>query len=227
LGLILNIETSTKTCSIAIGDKGSLFAAKEIKSDQFVHGEKLHLLIKDLLLNYKINISDLDAIAIGSGPGSFTGLRIGVATAKGLSYALKIPLISIMTLDLMMECYNPKLRTENLVFLPMLDARRDEVYTAGYDANKKMILKVRAQIVNEEFLNSLSNFEKIYFLGEGAFKFKNSIKQKNLIIDNIHLTSAKGMVSRSYQKFLANDFEDLAYFNPYYLKDFIANKKNN
>tara|TARA_B100001093_G_scaffold16373_1_gene14929 strand:+ start:7107 stop:7790 length:684 start_codon:yes stop_codon:yes gene_type:complete len=226
LGLILNIETSTKTCSIAIGKNGVLISEKLIRSDQFVHGEKLHLLIKELFNQENIQLRNLDAIAISSGPGSFTGLRIGVASAKGLAYAIKKPLISVVTTDLMMECYHPKTKTENSIFFPMIDARREEVYTAGYDLKKNRIWKVEALVVNQEFFKRLKDFDKIYFIGEGAGKFKNTIQQKNIFIDDSPITKAKGMLGISNKKLLKKDFEDLAYFNPFYLKDFTPHKKN-
>ena len=225
MALILNIETSTKTCSVAIGDKHKLIAHKEIKSDQFVHGEKLHLLIKNLFDEKKINLNQLDAISIAAGPGSFTGLRIGVSSAKGLAYALNIPLISVITMDLMINCYSINQQEENTIFFPMIDARRDEVYTAGYNHKKEMIVPVNAKIINQEFLASLKNYKKVYFLGEGASKFIPLFKSNNLIIDDCHIISAKGMVEISYSKYQKQDFEDIAYFNPFYLKDFLPNKK--
>lgn len=227
MSLILNIETSTKTCSIAIGDNGKLLASKEIRSDQFVHGEKLHLLIKDLFDEQKVRFKQISAIAISAGPGSFTGLRIGVASAKGLAYALNIPLISILTTDLMMACYNCENITENAIIFPMIDARREEVFTAGYDINKSMIIPVKAQIVDDEFLFSLRDYKKAYFVGDGALKFNGKIKQENIQLDPCHLMSATGMVKLSYKKLVTNQLENLAYFNPFYLKDFIAHKKNN
>tara|TARA_B100001287_G_scaffold226866_1_gene196700 strand:+ start:22673 stop:23365 length:693 start_codon:yes stop_codon:yes gene_type:complete len=226
LSLILNIETSTKTCSISIAENGNLFAYEEIKSDQFVHGEKLHQMIKDLFDKNKKNITEISAVAVASGPGSFTGLRIGVSAAKGLAYGLKVPLISIMTINLMIEYYDVKRKIENIIIFPMIDARRNEVYTAGYNFKKKMILPVNAQIINDEFLTSLKKYEEIYFVGEGAEKLYGKINQANLSIEAFHLNSAKAMVKLSYNKFIKNQFEDIAYFNPYYLKDFIPHKKN-
>ena len=226
MSLILNIETSTKTCSISIGENGNLFGFKEIQSDQFVHGEQLHQMIKDLVTEKKISLDDISAIAVASGPGSFTGLRIGVASAKGLAYALKIPLISVITTDLMIECYHPKKNIQNAIIFPMIDARRNEVYTAGYNIQKQMVSDVNAQIIDEEFLTSLNNYDQIYFVGEGAFKLKGKIKQSNIVIDSFHLNSASSMIKLSYIKFLKNQFEDLAYFNPFYLKDFKPHKKN-
>ena len=226
MSFILNIETSTKTCSISIGNKGNLFGFKEIKSDQFVHGEKLHQMIKDLIAEKKISLIEISAIAVASGPGSFTGLRIGVATAKGLAYALKAPLISIITTDLMIECYHPRKNIQNSIIFPMIDARRNEVYTAGYNIQKEMISNVNAQIIDEEFLKSLDKYDQIYFVGEGAKKLYGKINQPNLVIESFHLNSASSMVKLSYNKFLKNQFEDIAYFNPFYLKDFIPHKKN-
>ena len=226
MSLILNIETSTKTCSISIGENGSLFGFKEIKSEKFVHGEKLHQMIKDLVNEKKISLSDISAIAVASGPGSFTGLRIGVASAKGLAYALNVPLISIITTDLMVAGYHPKKNIQNAIIFPMIDARRNEVYTAGYNIEKEIISAVNAQIINEEFLTSLEKYDQIYFVGEGASKLYGEIKQSNIVIESFHLNSASSMIKLSYNKFLKNQFEDLAYFNPFYLKDFIPHKKN-
>ena len=226
MGLILNIETSTKTCSIAIGKNGKLISEKVIWSDQFVHGEKLHLLIKELFNQGNFQLRDLDAIAISSGPGSFTGLRIGVASAKGLAYAIQKPLISVVTTDLMMESYHPNTKTEKSIFFPMIDARREEVYTAGYNQKKSRIWEVEAVIVNQEFFNRLTGFEEVYFIGEGAKKFKNTIQNQNIFIDDNPITNAKGMVGISNKKLLKKDFEDLAYFNPFYVKDFMPHKKN-
>jgi tRNA threonylcarbamoyladenosine biosynthesis protein TsaB len=225
LALILNIETSTKTCSVAIGFENQSIASKEIQSDQFVHGEKLHLLIESLFNEKKIGLDQIDAIAISAGPGSFTGLRIGVSSAKGLAYALNVPLISVITMDLMMNCYSIEIKEKNTIFFPMIDARRDEVYTAGYNHKKEMILPIKAQIVNQEFLNSLKDYEKIYFLGEGAKKLIPLFNYNNLTIDDCHIVSAKGMIDLSYSKYQQGDFEDIAYFNPFYLKDFLPNKK--
>lgn len=227
MSLILNIETSTKTCSIAIGNKGKLLACKEIRSDHFVHGERLHQLIRDLFDECKLALEELSAIAISAGPGSFTGLRIGVASAKGIAYALKTPLISVLTTDLMMACYNCENVPKNAIIFPMIDARREEVYTAGYNANKSIIFPVKAQIVNDEFLCSLKEYKQVYFIGDGAVKFSEKIKHDNIIIDPCHLMSATGMIELSYKKLIAKKVENLAYFNPYYLKDFIAHKKNN
>ena len=227
MGLILNIETSTKTCSIAIGKNGKLISEKVIWSDQFVHGEKLHLLIKELFNQENFQLKDLDAIAISSGPGSFTGLRIGVASSKGLAYAIQKPLISVVTTDLMMECYHPKTKTKNSIFFPMIDARREEVYTAGYNQKKNRIWEVEAVVVNQGFYKRLKDFDEIYFIGEGSEKFKSTIQQQNIFIDDDPITKAKGMVGISNKKLLKKDFEDLAYFNPFYLKDFTPHKKNN
>ena len=134
---ILNIETSTTTCSVCISINGELIDEKIILSDKYVHGEQLHVLIKNVLQDNGISFKNLDGIGIASGPGSFTGLRIGVSTAKGIAFALNKPLISVNTIHVMMENYEILNKEPNSIYFPMIDARRDEVYTAGYNEKKK------------------------------------------------------------------------------------------
>ncbi len=227
MSLILNIETSTKNCSVAIGQEGVLCGLKGIKSDKYVHGEKLHLIIKEIIEENNIQLNDLSAIAVASGPGSFTGLRIGVAAAKGLAFSLNIPLISVRTTELMINSYKLKTRDSNTIIFPMIDARRDEVYTAGYDIKKKLISPIGAHIIDEKFLEKLNPYKNIYFTGNGAKKFNSKFNRDGLIIDDCELNCASGMIELSHNKFIQEKNENLAYFNPFYLKDFMPNKKNN
>lgn len=224
MSLILNIETATKTCSVNLAKKGNLLEKREIISEKYIHNEKLHLLIKELFEATKINLKNLEAVGVSSGPGSFTGLRIGVSAAKGIAFALKIPLISMNAIDIMIQNYHiPSGNNNNTIFLPMIDARREEVYTAVYDCHKKRLDKIACLEINELFFNNYKSFKEIYFLGNGATKFKNKWNDRNVFIDDLALNSSLGMTSGTYEKFIKKDFEDLSYFNPFYLKDFKTN----
>lgn len=216
---LLNIETSTTTCSASISINGELIDEKIILSDKYVHGEQLHILIESLLKKNDISFKNLDGVGIASGPGSFTGLRIGVSTAKGIAFALNKPLISVNTVQVMMENYDMTNKESNSIYFPMIDARRDEVYTAGYNAKKEIVYPLDAKIIDQSFLDSLSQFEHIYFIGRGAEKFMGKIL-KDPLINPEELNFSRGMTKMTYTKFKSRDFEDVAYFVPLYLKDF-------
>ena len=220
---ILNIETSTKACSVALFSGKQLVSHKEHVEEKFSHSEKLSLYMLEVLDLAKITFTDLSAIAISMGPGSYTGLRIGVSTAKGLCYALDIPLISISTLQAM--AYGISLTEESDVFCPMIDARRMEVYSAFYNAKNKLIRKIQADIIDEKsYQKELT--DKVLFFGDGSEKLHETIIHDNAsFVSNFH-PSAKFLGPLAFNKFQENDFEDTAYFEPYYLKDFIAGKKN-
>jgi|TARA_B110000495_G_scaffold129629_1_gene112769 tRNA threonylcarbamoyladenosine biosynthesis protein TsaB len=220
---ILNIETSTKACSVALFSGKELVSHKEHVEEKFSHSEKLSLYMLEVLDLAKITFTDLSAIAISMGPGSYTGLRIGVSTAKGLCYALDIPLISISTLQAM--AYGISLTKKSDVFCPMIDARRMEVYSAFYNAKNKLIRKIQADIIDEKsYQKELT--DKVLFFGDGSEKLHETIIHDNAsFVSNFH-PSAKFLGPLAYNKFQETDFEDTAYFEPYYLKDFIAGKKN-
>jgi tRNA threonylcarbamoyladenosine biosynthesis protein TsaB len=220
---ILNIETSTKACSVALFSGKQLVSHKEHVEEKFSHSEKLSLYMLEVLDLAKITFTDLSAIAISMGPGSYTGLRIGVSTAKGLCYALDIPLISISTLQAM--AYGISLTKKSDVFCPMIDARRMEVYSAFYNAKNKLIRKIQADIIDEKsYQKELT--DKVLFFGDGSEKLHETIIHDNAsFVSNFH-PSAKFLGPLAYNKFQETDFEDTAYFEPYYLKDFIAGKKN-
>ena len=226
MGLILNIETSTKTCSVNLSKNGQIIENREISSEKYVHGEKLHLLIKELFTSSKISIQKLNAVAVSSGPGSFTGLRIGVSTAKGLSFSLNIPLISMDAIEIMIQQYNMISTNENAIFFPMIDARRNEVYTAGYNIHKTKIDDIHCPEINEVFLSKNMKYSEIVFLGDGATKFKTKFNNNKIIIDDKPINSSLGMVNFTYHKYLKEEFEDISYFSPFYLKDFHLTKKN-
>lgn len=216
---LLNIETSTTTCSASISINGKLIDEKIILSDKYVHGEQLHILIESLLKKNNISFTNLDGVCIASGPGSFTGLRIGVSTAKGIAFAIKKPLISVDTIHVMMENYDIPNKKSNSIYFPMIDARRDEVYTAGYNAKKEIVFPLNAKIIDQSFLDSLNQFENVHFIGSGARKFLDKTFEGSLI-NPVELNFSRGMTKITYNKFKRRDFEDVAYFVPLYLKDF-------
>jgi len=222
MSLILGIETSTKICSVALANNNKLLALKE-EGGAYSHAEKLTIFIEEVLKLANKTIKDVDAVAISKGPGSYTGLRIGVSTAKGLCYALDKPLIAVDTLQAMAK--NPALIQEHApaLFCPMIDARRMEVYTALYDANNNMVEPITAKIIDE---NSFANYLKthqIVFFGDGAEKCKISLENhQNAIFSDERLPSAQFINQIALKKFQQQQFENVAYFEPYYLKDFIA-----
>ena len=225
MALILNIETATKTCSVNLARKGSVLEIREITSENYIHGEKLHILINKLFESAKIPMSNLDAVAVSSGPGSFTGLRIGVSAAKGIAFALEIPLISMGAIDIMIQQYSLIPNNSKTIYFPMIDARREEVYTMGFDAHKKPLTEIDCPEINEQFLSKYDYYNKIYFIGGGAVKFKNKFNIKKLFFDDSLLNSSIGMVMETYRKFKKKEFEDVSYFNPFYLKDFKTGPK--
>lgn len=225
MGLILLIETATETCSVALAFNGNLIAIKE--TDKGIsHSANVAIFIEEVLKEANKKTNDLDAIAISKGPGSYTGLRIGVSSAKGLCYGLSIPLISINTMKSMtfgvMQNFNIE---ENALLCPMIDARRMEVYAAIYNNKLEVIRDVKADIVESNTYSDFYEKRKMYFFGNGALKCREIIGNQNNteIIENIAL-SAKYMIKLAEEKYINNDFENAAYFEPYYLKDFIAAK---
>ncbi len=216
---ILNIETATKNCSVSIAANGKTVVCKEISELGYSHAEKLHLFIQDVIQEAAISFSQLSAIGVSQGPGSYTGLRIGVSAAKGLSYALQIPLISV---DTLLALAHQVSENDGLI-VPMIDARRMEVYSAIFDSNKQKIRAVQAEIISDESFAAIS--DKIYFIGDSNEKVKSVLTKSNFVfLDAIQYPSAKEMSNISYQKYLEKDFEDVAYFEPYYLKDFLFAK---
>jgi tRNA threonylcarbamoyladenosine biosynthesis protein TsaB len=218
LALILNIETATKNCSVSISKEGKTIALKELNDGNYSHAEKLHELIRQVVLEAKIELSDLKAIAVSKGPGSYTGLRIGVSAAKGLCFALDIPLISVNTLQSLAF----SISIEKGYKIPLLDARRMEVYSQVFSDHTEKIRDVFAEIITPDSFSDYLNDQKVYFLGDGAQKCKEIITHENAnFIDN-KFPSAEEMSAISYEKFKKNEFEDVAYFEPFYLKEFIG-----
>jgi len=220
LAIILNIETATTNCSVSLSKLGETFALNEDFEKQYSHAERLHVYIDTLLKKNNIKRSQLNAIAVSKGPGSYTGLRIGVSAAKGLSFALDIPLISVSTLQALAK----QVKISNGVIIPMLDARRLEVYSAIFDANYNTLRNIEAQIIDAEAYSDYLNNGKVYFIGNGVEKTKSLITHKNAIYIEDKLPSANEMAMLAYDKYKKNDIEDVAYFEPFYLKDFVALK---
>lgn len=216
---ILNIETATKNCSVSLAKNGETILCKEMAEQGYSHAERLHVFIEEILKETGIKFQDLKAIAVSKGPGSYTGLRIGVSAAKGFCYALDIPLISVDTLQVLAK----QVVVENGLIVPMIDARRMEVYSAVFDANHNKIMEVQAEILTEN--SYLEMTEAIYFIGDCQEKCKTVLIKDNFhFLPEIVFPSAKEMSGLSYDKFLKNNFEDVAYFEPFYLKDFFIGK---
>lgn len=217
----MNIETATKNCSISISKGEEVIALKELNEGKFSHAEKLHSFILDVLLEAGKDINDLDAVAISKGPGSYTGLRIGVSAAKGLCYILDKPLISVPTLEVM--AHQIPLETDELV-IALLDARRMEVYSGIFDHDYRQVRQTEAEIISQDSYEDLLKDNIVYFAGDGAEKCEEFIKHLNArFLPNVY-PSAREMAKISSQKFTESDFEDVAYFEPFYLKDFVAGK---
>ncbi len=221
MSLILNIETATKNCSVSLADSGKLLAVKELNDGNYSHSENLHVFIEEVLKSANRSIAEIDAIAVSKGPGSYTGLRIGVSAAKGLCFSLDKPLISISTLTSLTNAISVE---NDAVIVPLLDARRMEVYSAIFDNQYNQIREVRSEIIDPNSFSEFLNKGKVYFLGDGADKCKDIIKHKNAIFLDDYFPSAKQMVKLSYVKYKKNDIEDVAYFEPFYLKDFLITK---
>lgn len=224
MSFILNIESSSTICSVSLTKNGDLISIKENNDEKYSHSTKLHSFINEVISDSKITINELSAIAVSKGPGSYTGLRIGVAAAKGLCFSLDIPLISVSTLLILSK----QIKISSGLILPVLDARRNEVYSAIYDANYKLVKKESPELIDSKSFENFSNDNQLYFIGSGQQKCRELIKSNNNLIfhNNESLPSSKEMADISYQKFISSDFEDLAYFEPAYLKNFILDSVN-
>jgi len=231
---ILNIETSTEVCSVNISINGKLLSEKE-SLEGLNHSELLTVFIDELFRENNLEMKAIDAVAVAKGPGSYTGLRIGVSVAKGLCYALDKPLIAISTIDAMgiFTSQNPEkfgLRTEekkNLLFCPMIDARRMEVYTALYNLKGEQLEPVSAKIIDENSFSERLKKSKISFFGNGAAKCKEALTHPNSLFSGPEKASARFMIKLAEEKYNNKEFENVAYFEPFYLKNFIATVPKN
>ncbi|MCL9804833.1 tRNA (adenosine(37)-N6)-threonylcarbamoyltransferase complex dimerization subunit type 1 TsaB [Flavobacterium amniphilum] len=216
---ILSIETATKNCSVGLSLDGQTVLCKEIAENGYSHAEKLHVFIEEILQEADILFSDLKAIAVSQGPGSYTGLRIGVSAAKGLCYSLNIPLIAIDTLETLAR----QLKVESGIIVPMIDARRMECYTAFFDVNYSKIRAVESEIIDETTYQDVS--DEVHLLGDGASKCQTVLTDRKFVFHTDYIyPSAKEMSSIAYSKYKKSDTVDVAYFEPFYLKDFMIVK---
>ena len=223
--LILHIETSTELCSVALSHSIRCHAVRE-NSEGRNHAAMLTPFIDELLNEGNISIHRLNAIAISSGPGSYTGLRIGMSTAKGLCYGGNIPLISVSTLQAMsMGFVQQHDVSVSTLLCPMIDARRMEVYTALYDKDGQQVKDVSAEIITEHFFAPWLDKYQIFFFGNGAAKCRTTITHPNAVFTEGFTHSARYMIQLALQAYREKQFEDIAYFEPFYLKDFIAGPK--
>jgi tRNA threonylcarbamoyladenosine biosynthesis protein TsaB len=226
--MILCLETATTLCSVALCDKSGAIALRE-SNESKSHASLLTVFINDLLKEAGIRTNELDAVAVSKGPGSYTGLRIGVSAAKGIAYASSIPLIGIETTLSMFcgftaEAKNKYQITHDDFFCPVLDARRMEVYYSIFDLTGKSIRSIRAEIMDKNSFFDFPESKRIFFFGDGSAKCKEIIKRKNVVFDDSFRISASYMYGPAYESFTEHRFEDIAYFEPFYLKDFLTSK---
>jgi len=203
---------------VSISKEGKTIALKELNDGNYSHAEKLHKLIEQVVLEAKIELSHLKAIAVSKGPGSYTGLRIGVSAVKGLCFALDIPMISVNTL----QSLALSVSIDKGYKIPLLDARRMEAYSQVFNDKNEKIRDVHAEIIDSDSFSEFLNADKVYFFGDGAEKCKEIITHKNAVFIDGKFPSAKEMSVISYEKYRNNCFEDVAYFEPFYLKEFIG-----
>ena len=226
MALILVIETATKNCSLALCENGITIESIDYNDGNFSHAEKLHLFIENILLKSGKKLSDLNAIAVSKGPGSYTGLRIGVSACKGLCFGLNIPLIAIETLEILARTYLEENKIdEKDLLIPMIDARRMEVYTAVFDSKLNKIRETEALILQNHSFDEFLSKSSCHFIGDGAEKSELLFKRETTNFTPAIYPSAKVMAQCVEQTFIVQKFEDTAYFEPYYLKDFVDGQK--
>ncbi|WP_214071156.1 tRNA (adenosine(37)-N6)-threonylcarbamoyltransferase complex dimerization subunit type 1 TsaB [Mucilaginibacter sp. dw_454] len=226
MSIILQIETATTVCSVSLAKNGETIAVKQL-NERNIHAGVITLFVEELVSSSGLTYAHIDAVAVSSGPGSYTGLRIGVSTAKGLCFALDKPLIAIETLESMAHgilaetCVAP-----DVLLCPMIDARRMEVYTALFDANGSVVKPTSAEIIDEHSFSEQLLAHKILFFGDGAEKCRSTLGDNpNAIFNTEFSNSATYLNNKALQKYAAAQFEDMAYFEPFYLKDFLVTQK--
>ena len=217
---LLHLETCTKMCSVALSENGKLIDCIENDAENYIHGEYLTVFIEEILSKNQLLPNQLAGVSFSSGPGSYTGLRIGLSVAKGLCFALSIPLISVSTLKVL--ALSGKEKYPNSTLVPMLDARRNEVYCEIFDKELTSIKPLSADVLDEK---SYQNFEPFVYFGDGAEKMSTQWENRKITFDESIKLSAKGQVALAYEKFNQNEYEDVAYFTPLYLKEFIIEGK--
>ncbi len=224
MSYILHIDTSSINCSVAVSENDQLLSLVE-KIEANIHASQITLFIEEACKKANIRINDLNAVAVSKGPGSYTGLRIGVSTAKGICYALGIPLLAVDTLKSMTRAAIEMYYDKEGIYVPMIDARRMEVYTKVFDHELKELQETEALILDE---NSFAKFQsyskKLILYGDGAEKTKSIVNSAEIIYLDLLYPSSKDMVHDAFELFTNKQFEDTAYFEPYYLKEFYFKK---
>lgn len=229
---LLCIETSTEVCSVALVADGTVVDVLEDCSGQS-HAKMLTQFTDDLMKKNGWAYADLDAVAVSEGPGSYTGLRIGVSVAKGICYAVSVPLLAVSPLEAMASAVSGKLKSRGAgsnsdMLCPMIDARRMEVYTALFNVDAERMSDVEAKVIDENSFSEELKNHKIFFFGNGADKCRNTLSSENAVFfDDQVFTSAANMADVAMSKFSKKQFVDVAYFEPFYLKDFIATVAKN
>ncbi len=221
--IILNIETATEVCSVNLSQNGKVLDTIENGEDK-THSELLTVFIETLMQRNKLDFKDLSAVAVSAGPGSYTGLRIGVSVAKGICYGLQKPLISVPTLKSMAFGARQMTNQDRYLFCPMIDARRMEVYSSVFDAELNVVEEDNAKVIDTNSFKELLETHKLAFFGNGAEKCKTMIQHANVLFIDEFTISSKHMAELSYRKFKDEDFEDVAYYEPFYLKEYQAVK---
>ncbi|MBI2721775.1 MAG: tRNA (adenosine(37)-N6)-threonylcarbamoyltransferase complex dimerization subunit type 1 TsaB [Bacteroidetes bacterium] len=221
MALILNIETATTVCSVSVSDKNQIITFEEVNGG-YTHAENLHVFIKEVMQQAGLTLDQLNAVSVSKGPGSYTGLRIGASAAKGLAYALNIPLISIDTLQVMTQRVISETNSD-ILFCPMIDARRMEVYCACYNFELRAMLPVQALIVDSQSIAQFKMDKEILFFGDGMLKCKSLLETvPKAVFKESVMPSSEYMATLAYKKFTEKSFEDVAYFEPFYLKEFFT-----
>lgn len=218
--IILNIETSTHICSVSLSKDGKNIFSKSDAQGQN-HASLLNLFIEEALQHLPESIKKPDAVAVSSGPGSYTGLRIGVSTAKGLCYGFGIPLISVNTLELMAYAAIQNIENkDNTFFCPMIDARRMEVYNGFYDEKLNVVREIKPDIITEGIYNEYLNSNNVVFFGNGMEKCRELLTHPHAVFISDINPLSDNMLYFSERAFLNGNTEDVAYFEPFYLKEF-------
>ncbi len=220
----LLIESSTKTCSVGVSVDNKLIALKEQSSENYIHAELLHVFIESTLEEAKFEWADMDAVCVSKGPGSYTGLRIGVSSAKGFCFGAKLKLIAISSLKSLANKAIMELPGYDY-YIPMLDARRMEVYTQVFDAKGDPVDRMEALILQEDSFKELCDKGNCLFFGDGSTKFQSLASCETAVFKDVD-PGIEGMVADCYDKYEKEDFEDVVDFEPLYLKEFIAGKKS-
>ncbi len=223
MAILLNIDTATEIAIISLSEKANVIEYVT-NTNQKDHASFLQPAIKNLLQKADLLINKINAVAVTAGPGSYTGLRVGMASAKGLCYALSIPMITINTLEVMALSSINRIKDQSALYCPMIDARRMEVFTAVYDGQLAEIIKPCSMILNEESFKDMLQKSKIYFSGSGILKLEDILENQNAIFNN-HQTTPDAMAALSYKTYIKKKFADVAYASPEYLKEFYTPSK--